>query len=231
MEIEKIAAGPLTGAPLVTSIPLTGIEAGRYKLTADLIGPGGDVLESANADFEISPRTSILRPWILRESINGEELGLTRTALADQYMMLGDSGTARDLYEQASRDTPGLVAPRVALARLSLDGNDAARAIEILEPVAHAIGQNAEALLTLGDAHSQVKNYQRAVELYEAALILRPPSTALLNALGLCYAGLGDSGKALDYFERSLSVDPNQEPVKELVGKLKTPGSPSRPKD
>jgi tetratricopeptide (TPR) repeat protein len=85
--------------------------------------------------------------------------------------------------------------------------------------------------LTLGDAHSQAKNYQRAIELYEAALILRPPSTALLNALGLCYAGLGDSGKALGYFERSLALEPNQEPIKDLVGKMKTQGSPSRPND
>jgi hypothetical protein len=129
----------------VASIPLTGIEAGRYQLVADLIGPGGEALESAHADFEVSPRTSILRPWILRESINGEELGLTRTALADQYMKLGDSGKARSLRASIARHS-GAVAPRVALARLYLDGNDASRAIGALEPAAQAIGQNAEAL-------------------------------------------------------------------------------------
>lgn len=230
-EIEKISAGPLTGAPIVASIPLSGIAAGRYRLVADLIGPGGEVLESADADFEVSPRTSILRPWILRESINGEELGLTRTALADQYMKLGNREKARDLYEQALRDNPGLVTPRVVLARLHLDENDAMKAIEILEPSALGNGQDAEVLLTLGDAHSQAKNYQRAIELYEAALILRPPNTTLLNALGLCYARLGDTEKALRYFERSLALDPNQEPVKALMGELKAPVPPSRPKN
>jgi tetratricopeptide (TPR) repeat protein len=230
-KIEKIAAGPLTGGPVVASIPLSGIEAGRYQLVADLLGPGGEVLESAGADFEVSPRTSLSRPWILRESINGEELGLTRTALADQYIKLGDKEKARDLCERALRDDPGLVTPRVVLARLHLDENDAMKAIEILEPALPGDGRNAEALLTLGDAHSQAENYQRAVELYEAALILRAPNTALLNALGTCYARLGDTAKALGYFERSLALDPDQQPVKDLMGKLKAPVSPQRPKN
>jgi GWxTD domain-containing protein len=227
-EIAKISAGPLSGAPLVATMPLSGVEAGRYRLVADLIGPGGEVLESAHADFEVSPRTNLLRPWILRESINGEELHLTRTALADQYMKLGDMGKARELYQQALNEEPGLVTPRVVLARLYLDESDPAKAVDILEPAASAIGRNAEALLTLADAYSQAANYPRAVELYEAALILRPPDTALLNALGLCHARLGNKAKALDYFERSLALNPNQEEVQKAVGELKAPASPSR---
>ena len=230
-EMAKISAGPLTGAPVVASIPLSGIEAGRYQLAADLIGAGGEVLDSAHADFEVSPRTSLLRPWILRESINGEELPLTRTALADQYLKLGDVGKARELYRQALTEEPGLVTPRVVLARLYLDENDAAKAIEVLEPAATAIGQNADALLTLADAYSQAASYPRAVELYEAALILRPPNTALFNALGLCHARLGDRAKALDYFGKSLALDPNQEEVQKAVGELKASVSPSRPKN
>jgi Flp pilus assembly protein TadD len=80
-----------------------------------------------------------------------------------------------------------------------------------------------EVLLTLGDAHVQAGNYQRAADLFEAALVLRRPTPAHLNALAVSYAQMGDSEKARQYLERSLEIDPEQEEAKTLLEKLQSP--------
>ena len=216
------------GRPIVERMPLVEITGGHYRLVAELLDPSGTTLETTTADVDVTPRTEIPRPWVMRESINGEDVGLVKAALAEQYLQLGDSAKARELYQEALDDNPNLTTPRVVLARYQLDEKRPVEAIKLLEP---AYAQNRESvpvLLTLGDAHFEVKNFQRAAELYEAALILRPPDTSLFNALAVSYAQQGNSDKAIHYLERSLELDPNQEQIKTLMGQLKNPSTPQK---
>jgi GWxTD domain-containing protein len=220
---EKKQAFGDYGGPVVESFPLVDVTGGRYRLVADLLGPSGEVVGSTAADFDITPRTAISRPWILRESINGEELSLTRTALAEQYLNLGELATAQEMYQEALRDNPNLMTPRIVLARLHLDEKRPIEAVRLLEPAYAQNKDNAEVLLLLGDALFESRNYARAAKLYEEAIILRPPTANLFNALAVSYAQQGNSEKAIHYLERSLELDPNQEQVKELMEKLKNP--------
>jgi tetratricopeptide (TPR) repeat protein len=223
LDEKKQLLGQYGGGPIVESFPLVGVAGGRYRLVADLLSSSGEVLESTVVDFDVTPRTAIPRPWVLRESINGEETGLVRTALAEQYLQLGESATAREMYQEALRANPNLMTPRIVLARFNLDEKHPLEAIKLLEPAYAQNKDNAQILMTLGDAHFEIQNYPRAAELYEAAIILRPPSTSLFNALAVSYAQQGNAEKAIDYLERSLELDPDQEQVKTLMAKLKNP--------
>jgi tetratricopeptide (TPR) repeat protein len=207
---------------------MEGQPGGRYRLVTELLDPSGRSLATRSTDFDITPRTTVYRPWVMRDSINGEETGRVLSALAEQYVILGDMAKARDACERAVRDNPGLVTPRLLLGRMYLDENRAQEAVGILEP-AYAQGKdNVDLLLTLGDAYVQVENYERAAELLEAALILRRPDTTLLNALAVCYAELGDKAKSLSYVERSLELDPDQEAAKKLKQMLEAPQVPQK---
>ncbi len=216
------------GKPIVERLPLVEITGGHYRLVADLLDPSGATLETTTADVDITPRTEIPRPWVMRESINGEDVGLVKTALAEQYLQLGESATARAMYQEALDANPNLATPRVVLARYQLDEKRPVEAIKLLEPAYAQNKENVPVLLTLGDAHFEVKNYQRAAELYEAAVILRPPDTSLFNALAVSHAQQGHSEKALHYLERSLELDPNQEEIKTLLAQLKNPSTPQK---
>jgi GWxTD domain-containing protein len=226
LEGRKVSVGQYKGKPIVESLPLVGMTGGRYRLEVDLRNAAGEVLDTAFADFDVSPRTGIPRPWTMRESFPGEKLGLTHAVVADQYMKLGERTRARALYQQALREDPNLVRPRLVLARFGLDENDAVEAIRLLEPAYAQNQQDVEVLLTLADAHSQARNCRRASELYEASIILRPPSPALFNALGACFAQMGNAEKAIQYLERSLAIDPDQDAVRDLVEKLRRPDPP-----
>lgn len=211
------------GTPVVESIDLGDMTGGRYQLVADLLDPSGAVLSSRSTDFDITPRSTLLHPWVMRESIDGEKTPLVRAALAEQYLVMGEVAKAKLLCQKALEEDPNLMAPRIVLGRLFLDEKQPVEAIKLLEPAHAQSKENIEILLTLGDAHFQSGNYPRATDLFEAALLLRGPTPALLNALAVSYAQMGDSDKARQYLERSLELDPEQEEAKTLLEKLPSP--------
>jgi GWxTD domain-containing protein len=223
LDERQQALGQYGGNPVVESFPLVDVTSGRYRLVADLLSPSGDVLASTFADFDVTPRTAIARPWVMRETIDGEEIALTWSAVAEQYLKLGETETARKMYEDALKNDPNLTTARIVLARLHLDEKRSVEAIKLLEPAYAQNKDDAQVLLLLGDAHFQSGNYPRAAKLYEEAIILRPPTPSLFNALGICYAQQGNAEKAVHYLERSLELDPDQEQVKDLMEKLKNP--------
>ena len=49
------------------------------------------------------------------------------------------------------------------------------------------------------------------------ALGLQPSSTLALNNLGLFYAKQNDYGRALDYWNRSLSIEPHQPQIRDAA--------------
>ena len=99
-------------------------------------------------------------------------------------------------------------------------------AAELLEPVQPRHEDNVEVSLTLGDAYFQVGNYPRAVELFESTLILRRPTSYLLNALAVSHMRLGNYDKAVEFLESSLERDPDQESVKGLLKELQSATPP-----
>jgi tetratricopeptide (TPR) repeat protein len=209
-------------APIVEEFALVNITGGRYRLVIDLLDPSGKPAGTRSADFTVTPRTEILRPWIMRESINGEETGLVLAALAEQYLKQGRNAEARDACEKALEHNPNLATPRVFLGRFHLDEKQPVETIKLLEPAYAQNKEDVQILLTLGDAHFEVKNFERAAQLYESATTLQRPGKELFNALAVSYTQLGNAEKAIQYFERSLELDPEQESVKELIEKLRS---------
>ena len=66
-------------------------------------------------------------------------------------------------------------------------------------------------------ANSQQKNYEAAVEDYQAILKLNPRDTTVAKvtyaSIGDTYYQLGDSKKAFSYYEKALKIDPDYNPV------------------
>ena len=69
----------------------------------------------------------------------------------------------------------------------------------------------------LGSALVSVSRYTEGVPQLERALGLQPSSTLVLNNLGLFYAKQNDYGRALDYWNRSLSIEPHQPQIRDAA--------------
>jgi hypothetical protein len=208
--------GEYPGARVLESFGSESLESGRYRLVVAL-----DDGEPRSVQFDVIPRTRVFPPWSLSDSIDGTEAGPVFAALAEQYLSLGELARASEMSRRALAEDPGSTAPRVFLARVALDDGKPQDAIDLLEPVAGDHGNDADLLLTLGDAHVRVGDYARASQLFEAALPLRRPTTTLLNALAACHNELGDRDKARAYLEQSLAIDSSQEKVQFLLERMK----------
>ncbi|MFQ5789375.1 MAG: GWxTD domain-containing protein [Acidobacteriota bacterium] len=222
---KTVRVGDYAGAPIIEGLNLFGLAGGRYRLDVELKDPSGKTIQSQSTNFDVSPRSSVPRPWVFRDTYDGENTALVRTALAEQYIRRAQPEQALELCRQALADNPNLVQPRLILARAHLDEKAPVEAIKLLEPARAQNQENVEVLLTLGDAHFQAGSYARAAELFEAAMVLRRPDTALLNALAVCQIQTGQTEKAVQSLNRSLEIDPTQETAKALLESLQQPVS------
>ena len=231
-EVAKVMVSKVTpvktyqGALVLETLSLEGADGGRYRLLVDLLDSSGQAIASRWEDFDITPRNAVQRPWVLRENTDGQKEGLIRVELAKQHLQKGQTQRAMELCEQAIRDDPSLLTPRLLLARFHLDEARPKEAAELLEPVQPRHEDNVAVSLTLGDAYLQAGNYPRAVELFESTLILRRPTSYLLNALAMSHTRLGNYDKAVEYLESSLELDPKQESVKGLLKDLQSATPP-----
>lgn len=88
------------------------------------------------------------------------------------------------------------------------------RAIALLYKAKEFFPQSYEIAANLGSALVAASRYTEGVPELERALGLQPSSTLVLNNLGLFYAKKNDYARALDYWNRSLSIDAHQAPIR-----------------
>src|SRR5689334_5530641 len=80
----------------------------------------------------------------------------------------------------------------------------------------HDDAKAAEAHYRQGEAFFSAKNYDKAIDEFQAAydLVSKP---ALLFNLGLCYRAKGDHQQALENFKRYIEADPRGNQAKETA--------------
>lgn len=226
-EPTRVTVGDRGQEPILESMPLPSV-TGRYRLEVALEDPEGIALGKAAAEFDVSPRSMIPRPWSLRWTFLDPTVpGVLETTLAEQYLRLEDRARARSLYERALRRNGELAAPRLALGRYLLDEDNPSEAVTMLAPLAESRPEDAEIRRTLGDAYYQAGDPASAIAHFEQALALSGPDVALLNALGACHAAAGNPARAIEVLKQSLERAPDQEEVLKLLNKLKSRSDPN----
>ena len=221
--LEEFSArvGDYGEGPVRHSFALTDMPGGRYVVGAQLLDPSGTIVVERSAPLSVSPRSSIPRPWVHRRSFNADAPGLLALTVAEQFMALGRQEEARRALEVAvAADNPDLASARWKLAGLYLGWREPDRALELLLPLAETFPSQYEVVAGLGFAFYLKDDVASARDYLERARALRSPGTSLLNALGDCYQRLGEREKAIEAFQRSLEVDPEQEPIRERLAAI-----------
>jgi predicted AlkP superfamily phosphohydrolase/phosphomutase/tetratricopeptide (TPR) repeat protein len=102
----------------------------------------------------------------------------------------------------------------VDFAALYRENNMTTRAIELLLKGRQLYPQSYAIAVNLGSALAQAERYTDGVPELERALGLRPSSTLALNNLGLVHAKREEYARALDFWNRSLTIDPRQPQIR-----------------
>jgi len=107
-------------------------------------------------------------------------------------------------------------------AALYRSQNMTSRAITLLYKGKQIFPQSYLIAANLGSALSQANRYSEGVAELERALGLQPSSTLVLNDLGIYYAKKKDYGRALDFWNRSLTIDPRQPGIRKAADAVRT---------
>jgi tetratricopeptide (TPR) repeat protein len=103
----------------------------------------------------------------------------------------------------------------IDFAALYRQRNMNTRAIALLYQGRRLFPQSYLIAANLGSALLEAQRYTEGVPELVRALGLQPSSTLALNNLGLFYAKQNDYGRALDFWNRSLSIEPHQPQIRE----------------
>jgi tetratricopeptide (TPR) repeat protein len=138
-----------------------------------------------------------------------------------QYLNAGEIEKGAAELARAYEKKRDSVEYAVGYARALLATKSAAKAREILLPLAEATGAGFDLYEALGRASKASGNCGEAVKWFGRALASRGNVAEALNEMGECYLELGDKDLALKAFNRSLEVNPNQPRIKDLVKGIK----------
>ncbi len=194
---------------------------GDFEIRARLLSPSGETLSEKTVAIIVSPRSTATRPrFVHRRGINTRVPGLLSAMRGEQLWRLGKFEEAKVALEESLSANPRMVPARFQLADIHLLEGEPDMALALLKPLEEPWPNQYDVVAGLGRAVHLKGDYARAVDYLERARELKPPDTAVLNALGDSHQRLGNFDEARETFQRSLELDADQPVVRERLAEL-----------
>jgi GWxTD domain-containing protein len=210
------------GAPLLREIfDLRSLAPADYRLSAVVLDGAGRVLVSRTADFGVSPARVVPRPLVFSDPMPPVTSPVYAYVLGGQYFNRGDMSLALGYSEDAYRREPSSQRYALGFARILMAQGRYQETRSVLEPFLAAPQPEAETLEFVGRARQSLGDLPAAVTAYLDFLNKYGVKLGVLNELGVCYAGLGDTAGALRIFEQSLKIKPDQDEIRKAMAGLK----------
>lgn len=205
----------------IEMIPLEKFPPGYYKIRVSLLDEKENEITSQQENFEITPVTYLPRPWVIANS--SIESGRTHIyyILGRQLINKKDYVNALIWLEKAHRAEPSYLDYGLHFAQANFYLKKYKETLEILWPFLDKGEANFEFNYLMGKSYQALSEYDKAVKIFDEAIVQFGLNISLLNSLGECYYQLGDKTEALAALEKSLEIDPNQEKIKKLVLSIK----------
>jgi GWxTD domain-containing protein len=207
-------------ANIFEEFSLAGFPAANYILQVSVQNAALAERVAAEERFLVTPLSALMRPWVVsipRPSNDPEFLHITGT----QYMAKQEWDKARLLLAAAVRRVPGSAPFALDYARLLLELKDYAGAKAAAQPFL-ADDRKWDFLEPVGRASQALGEYEPAIAFYKDYLARFGANLNVLNSVGECYLQLGDTAEALNAWERSLKIEPNQPKLQDRVRELRT---------
>ncbi len=205
----------------IEPIPLEKFVPGYYKIRVSLLDEMKNELSSQQENFEIAPVTYIPRPWVIANSLIESDEPHISFILGKQLMNKKDYVNAYVWLEKAYRIEPNNLDYGFYLAQVNFYLKKYKEAIEILLTFSDKGKDNYEFNYLMAISYQALSEYDKAIKIFDEAILYFGLNVNLLNSLGKCYSQLGNKTEALVALEKSLEIDPNQENIKKLVLSIK----------
>jgi tetratricopeptide (TPR) repeat protein len=213
---------PLSGRALSIPymIPAGELEPDYYEVVVSLAGPGGEILDEKKDTLTISPATAIGHPIANAKGIPVANQFLFRYMLGEQLEKTNRPAEAKALYEEAYRLNPEYKDGVVRYGNFLNKIGAFDEALTIAEDLRKEDRRQFVFHVIRGQALLGQAKYDEALEDLLQANKIYNSETGVLNSLGKCYQKLGKKAEAIDAFNASLKLNPDQAEIKKIVAEL-----------
>ncbi len=206
---------------ILEQFPLRDYPPSLYRIQVSLFVEGKEVL-SAREDFAVSYAEDVVRPWSYSKVLAEIKDPIYEFIIGTQLYNSGKIAEARDHLEKAFRKNPNSVEFALNLARAYLTLAQYKKIEPVLLPFSNQPEPPVyELLFVLGKSYQHSGELTKALATFDKALSHYGLNTNLLNSIGECYFLLGFPDEALEAWEKSLEINPDQPAIQKNVKVLK----------
>lgn len=203
----------------VKKIPLQDYVPGYYKISVAMINSVGEEISTTSNEFIVSHLPYISRPWRFNKLYPLLSHGYFAVIRAYQYLKLGENDAAiREIAPFYDQVAPNKEIAK-SLAQAYFQKKDYSKVVEILEPLRNI--QEYEIHELTGKSFFALKKYQNAIEHFKLVLNTAGEILEIINLIGYSYLEINNMKEALNFFKRSLIVNPDQPHIREIVNRIK----------
>jgi len=200
--------------------PLTNIPPGYYKIKVSLINENHEEIFSREAPFLITHLQYLSRPWVISMPMVLSEDPIFANILGNQFLNKNEEAKARTYLEGAYNRNPNNPKFALDLSNVLYKAKEFQRVKQIAAPFMQDERKN-EFLQIMGNSSQALGELVEAISFYQEYLSFYGTNIFILNSIGDCYFQLNNTEEALNAWEKSLEISPDQEKIKTRVKNLK----------
>ncbi|NIM90938.1 MAG: GWxTD domain-containing protein [Candidatus Aminicenantes bacterium] len=209
-----------TDMNFVEAQSLANFSPGFYTARVSVLDKEGNELLFETDRFEISSVVDLPRPLVISKVMPVSRLEEYTYTLGIQYLNKGNITEASSLLERAYHQNPSQLKYGLGYAQVLFINREYQKVGEVLAPFLDSEEESEGVLYFLGKSTHALGLYQEALSFYERYLSHFGANLEILNLVGSCHYQLGDKKEALEIWQRSLELNPDQEDIKKLVQSL-----------
>ncbi|NIM14672.1 MAG: GWxTD domain-containing protein [Candidatus Aminicenantes bacterium] len=198
-----------------------GLNPDYYELEVNLIDGAGTTLASQNVEFAVSPLRVFAHPMETFKKIRVDNPFFFNYTLGTQYEKLGSLVEAEKYYARSVRNNPAFKQGMVSYLNIL---NRRKKYTQVLVDVEKLQGDKDfefDYNLTKATALFGMKDYKEALNHLLRANTIYDSDIRVLNLLGFTFLNLKEYQEALKVFDASLSLNDQQQFIKQTVQKVK----------
>ncbi|MBU4329693.1 MAG: GWxTD domain-containing protein [Acidobacteria bacterium] len=221
-ENEKVHSLSVNGKDLLDfpdvleEFPLADFQPAYYTIKVSLLDANRTELFSQEAPFLITHLESLSRPWVVSMPMVSTQDPAFVNILGKQFLNKDDRTKAKPLLEEAYHKNPNSPEFALDLCNILFETKELQRVKQIAGPFLQD-QRKYPFLQVVGQTCQALGEIPEAISYYKENLAYYGTNIFILNSVGDCYYQVNNMEEALNAFERSLELSPDQERIKALV--------------
>jgi len=205
---------------IAQAIPVRDLAPDYYELRLRLVDGEGMLLDEKHIPFIVSPAEAVPHPVTLSKTFPTSNSFIYYYAAAYQYAQAGSPDKAEELYKRAYAANADYKEGLADYAQFLLKSKKYGEALALAEGLKDTEKFRFDHFLIKGQAQAGLGDYGSAIASLLEGNKIYNSDTRLLNTLGRCYIQTGDKTRALQALKASLSLNPDQKEIQDLVNSL-----------